>query len=1778
MSSVDNRVVQMDFNNKRFEENVHTSISSLDKLKQSLNLDSSAKSLSNLENTANSFSLSGIASGVDTIAGRFSTLGIMGVTALQNITNQAINTGKRMVAALTIDPIKTGFTEYETKMNAIQTIMSNTASKGTTMSDVTRVINELNTYADKTIYNFAEMTKNIGTFTAAGVGLEDSAAAIQGIANLAAASGSSSQQASTAMYQLSQALSTGTVRLMDWNSVVNAGMGGEKFQEALKATAREHGVAVDSIIKNSGSFRDSLKEEWLSADILNETLKKFTVEGAKEYADSMVKSGKYTKEQADALMKEAQAMEDAATKVKTFTQLWDTLKESAQSGWAQSWELIIGDFDEAKSFLTKISDKIGGMISASADARNALLSGGLRTGWDQLLNTGGIEDEAGLTDTVKEIAKEHGVALDKIITDEVSFEESLKQGWLTSDILTESLQKYTDEVKGMSEEELKAAGYTQEYVEKMEKLAAGVKNGTISVEEFAEKMAKPSGRENVIDALRNSFNAIMSIVNPIKKAFSEIFHLDDVEATANKLYSLTERLKEFTSKLTIGTKTAENIKRTFKGLFALLSIGVQIVSAIAGGIMDLVKSILPAGDGILSITGNIGDSIVAFDEFLKSSGSFKNAISKIVGFLTNFTAILKKVVQGLADFVQKVKDAFNSFDDADGDAVGKFADNAEKRFNPLIKIAELIKKVFSALGAALKKVAEPIYNIINSIGDITSKIITHLLDAIKNADFNSLLDLVNTGMIGGLAVAIKKFFDTLTKVCKNSDSFGEKLGGILDGVKGALEGMQNSLKSNILLKIAIAIGILAAALVALSLIDSEKLAGALAAMTTMFIELFGSMAIFEKTMGGSVFGSMNTITSSMIKLAAAILILSFAMAKLAELDWNGIAKGLTAIGVIMLELVAFSKLMEKIKPSAVNTTGLIAVAIAVNILASAMAKIAPLNWEQIGKGLLSITGVLALLVAFTKAMGDSKILIQTGASMILIGVAMIVFAEGLERLGNLNWSQIGKGLLTMAGALAVVTVAMYFMRGPALAGAAAMLIVSVALMVLVPVLQSLAGMESSGKALLTLAGALIVIAVAMYFMTTAIVGALALLVVSAALTVFSFVLQKLAGMQMDEIGRALLVLAGSLVIIAAAMYALTYGIAGAAALLVITAALAVFVPILQVLASMSLQQLGMALLVLAGVFIVFGVAAAALSSVIVQMIGIAAALALLGVACMAVGIGVLAVSMGLAGIAGAGVAAAEAIVQMIITIIGVIPKVIEQIGIIITTLVTMITESLPLIVEMIKAVVLAICDTVITILPSLVEMIKAVIFAICDIINTVLPTVMETITNVLNALCELLITFIPKVLTILTLLLNGILALIVATTPGVVATVVTLLLCVIAGLTVVIPKLLELVALILTEVLKLLVNIIPKLLNAVEQILLAVIAFLLSFVPKLVESALELVVRILEAIAGKLDDVILAATAIALALIEGIVKTIPQVIDAATKMIIDVINGLANSIRENTPKMIAAVDNLMNAIIEAIIMWFTHFTGKGGEIVSKIISGIKTKVSEAKAVAKNLIGDVLQKIKDKIADFKTVGKDAISGLIKGIKDKASKAVEAAKGVVSDALAGAKKLLGIKSPSREFMKVGQFSDEGLVVGLTKYASKVKDAAGSVAQSALDTMSDTIGNISNILNGDVNTDPVIKPVLDLSNIRSGAKEIDSMLANQNTLSIDTKTAGTIAASMNSIQNGNNSSELASAIKGLRKDLANVSNNTYNINGVTYDDGSNITDAVATIVRAAKIGRRV
>lgn len=378
-ASIDEKVVRLKLENAGFKAGITSAIDSLKSLNNSLKMKGAADGLTALSSAASRFSLAGVQDAVAQTTQKFPMLEGIATVALGNIAAKAATVGAGLVKSLALDGITDGFKEYELQLNSVQTILANTKSKGETIDTVNAALDELNTYADKTIYNFGQMTSNIGLFTAAGVGLGESVSSIKGLSNLAASSGVGATEASRAMYQLSQAIASGTVKLMDWNSIQNAGLGGETFKNALIETARAHGVAVDDIIAKQGSFRDSLSEGWLTADIMNETLMLMTDE-IENFSDAELQSMGYTQKRIDQMREFAQTAQDAATKFKTATQIIDTVKEMVGSGWATTWRLLIGDFEEASELWTTVGNKITGFIDQANNARNAVVEAFVEAG------------------------------------------------------------------------------------------------------------------------------------------------------------------------------------------------------------------------------------------------------------------------------------------------------------------------------------------------------------------------------------------------------------------------------------------------------------------------------------------------------------------------------------------------------------------------------------------------------------------------------------------------------------------------------------------------------------------------------------------------------------------------------------------------------------------------------------------------------------------------------------------------------------------------------------------------------------------------------------------------------------------------------------------------------------------------------------------------------------------------------------------------------------------------------------------------------------------------------------------------------------------------------------------------------------------------------------------------------------------------------------------------------------------------------------------------------
>ena len=1252
-TTIDEKVVEMRFDNKQFESNVATSMSTLDKLKKSLKFDGASKGLENINAASKQTNIPILGNAVEAVSAKFSALQVMGVTALANITNSAVNAGKRIASALTIDPIKTGFQEYETQINAVQTILANTSSKGTTLQQVNSALDTLNKYADKTIYNFTEMTRNIGTFTAAGVDLETSVSAIQGIANLAAVSGSTSQQASTAMYQLSQALSSGTVKLMDWNSVVNAGMGGQVFQDALKQTARVHGIAIDKMIEDEGSFRETLSKGWLTADILTETLNQFTMaaeEGTDEweaYKKSLMDTG-YTEEQAIAILKMANTATDAATKVKTFTQLWDTLKESAQSGWTESWEIIVGDFEEAKGFLTEVSDRLGSMIGESAEARNAMLSGGLSSGWKQLLNAG-IADEAGYKDTFKSVAKAHGTSIDDMIaaekklddslTDTEAFQKALKTGFkdgsITADMLTESVHKMTDKMSNMSAEELKAAGYTQDHVKQIKELSTGLKDGSISMDDFVNKMTRPSGRENIIQALWNSFDGLISVIEPIKEAFREIFP----PMTGEQLYKLTEQIRDLTAKFKLSEEQADKLKSVFKGVFSVFDIGLSVVKSLTKGIVEALRKINGFSGGLLDGAASFGDFLTNLRDSVKETDFFGNVINKVVSFLSN-------AIDKIKEFGQSLKNGFEN-------------SNSNSIFGFFKGLWDIITKISAGIAKVFSKIASTISETFGK-GDI--------------------LEVLNSGVLISILVGVKKMTSSLSDTFKNVGGFVENVKGILDDVRGCLQAYQEQLKAGTLLKIASAIAILAGSLFLLSTIDPNLLGGAITAITVLFVELVGAMTVFNKIGGSSKM--FDSSAKKMIAMSLSILILVSALKTLSGLNWEQMAIGLTAISVLLWELVAASVVMSKTGSKMIKgSLGLIALAAAMKILASVCKDFSMMSWEEMFKGVAAIGLLLLELSIFSNIAGKAKHVVRTGLSLILIATSMKMFASALSELGKMEWISIKKGLAAMGGALVEMAAAMKLMP--------------------------------KGSVL----------------------KATELLIAVASLKLLAKALSDFGGMEWINIGKGLAAIGGALAELAIGLNLMKGTLGGAAALLVAALALAVVVPIMKTLGNMSWEQIAKGLITLAGAFVIIGVAGLLLKPLIVPILGLAGAFVLLGVGMLGIGAGLVLISAGITALSVALSAGATAIVASLTVIVtGVlelIPTIARIIGEGIVELAKVIGEYTPQLADSLLKLLLGVIQSLAENAPQITDALLDLLIGIINSLSAHMPALIEAFVNLL---------------------------------------------------------------------------------------------------------------------------------------------------------------------------------------------------------------------------------------------------------------------------------------------------------------------------------------------------------------------------------------------------------------------------------------------------------------
>ena len=1197
---VDTNVVEMQFDNRNFEKNVAESMSTLDKLKNKLNFKGCSDGLDEVGKATKNVDLSPLQRGVESVKVKFSSLEVVAMTALSSITNSVITAGKRLVSSFTIDPVKSGLSEYETQINSVQTILANTKSKGSTLDDVNNALSELNKYADLTIYNFTEMTRNIGTFTAAGVGLKDSTKAIQGIANLAAVSGSNSQQAATAMYQLSQALAAGTVKLQDWNSVVNAGMGGETFQNALKDTARAHGIAVDEIIKDEGSFRESLKKGWVTSEIMIETLSKMTKTGAAEYlakltgvsqkeiekqqalvdankdgtvtydklAASMAKTGEITKENAINILEMADTATNAATKVKTFHQLLDTLKEAAQSGWTQTWQLIFGDFEQAKELFSEASDYFGDIISKSADKRNNFLRAALgnvvtEKDWKQLQNAG--KATKNFEDVLIEVAKSHNVSIDSMIASEGSFANTLKSGWLTADLYKEAIKKTTDAEKDLIDKEAKSIDSKKDQIKYTKQMTEALKEVDKPYSELLDKMNRPSGRELLIDSVRNTLKAFATEIEGVKRAWSDVFPA----AQSEQLYNIINGLHSFTEYLTKIDADGTKVQRSMRGLFSVLHL---ITTVIGGGFkigIQVVQAILSHFNlNILDVTAAVGDAVYKFDQWIEKNSLIAKGVNFVISAIEKAVKSTKewldkaKEIPEVQDGINAAHEAFASFVVTFGD---KLSDAGERVDGFISRVKQMdgltlenVQKTFKDFYVNVLTSTFSFKNVSKDIRETFSKTQDAFVDGLGNSgkevdsfksslfeDLDSIkkkaskVDVLGPLLTVGAGISIYKTSKTILGIFEAIGGFAKALKGPLTALTGvlnstsiALKAYAFNLKAEGIKAVAIAIGILAGSLFVLAQCKPKKLivaAGALAIVS-------GALAVLVAVLGHFSMVSIGKVSTSMVAISASLLILVAALKKLESVSMDGIHERLLMLASIAGGLVVFTALANAIPGENKSILSLVAFSVSLNLLVGALKKLDKVKFSSIRSSLAALIVTMAGLWVLCKAINKNEgTALQASGGLVLVSLSLLLFVKAIKKIVGIDVNEIQNGILGMIVILGSFLILMRASRkvGKNAAQAGLMMVgIAASLILMATAIKKIGKLSSTevGRGVAAISGLLLVfgavVAMSKFAGENAGKAGLMVLAMSGTFLAVTVCMTILGRLKDDQVNRALKAIAG----------------------------------------------------------------------------------------------------------------------------------------------------------------------------------------------------------------------------------------------------------------------------------------------------------------------------------------------------------------------------------------------------------------------------------------------------------------------------------------------------------------------------------------------------------------------------------------------------------------------------------------------------------------------------
>lgn len=1172
-TTIDEKVVEMRFDNRDFEKNVRTSMNTLSDLKNSLKFSDASKSFSNLEKAAKGVKFDGLSNAIETVKMKFSGLQIAAARILSNIVDDAYFYGKRLVKALSFDQISAGWSKYAEKTSSVQTIMAATAKDfedtGVQMEYVNGQLEKLNWFTDETSYNFLDMVNNIGKFTSNNVKLDDAVTAMQGISNWAAISGANVGEASRAMYNLSQAMAMGEVKLMDWRSIENANMATYEFKQQVVEAA----VALGTITKKGedaydvagktytllGLFSEGLKDGWFSSDVLMKTLSgygEFTnklydateemgltatemLEAIDEFKDGSLDLDKYAKETGVSVSTLSKYINElgsdsyelgrkafkAAQEAKTFQEAIDSVKDAVSTGWMTTFEHVFGDYQTAKKVWTGLANELYDVFAESGNTRNellrlwALMGGrdqlfeGVKNVWTNIRNIIGSVKE-GIRDIFPPMTVKSLIELTNKFRD---FSERLMVSEENLDRIKRTFRGFAAVLDIARQFIVAIWGGVKQLIRVFTPFGGTLLETTATIGDFLVKLRDWIKENDIfVNVVNKVVDAIKYIANGVDTLFKKITGygvVDIVKKIGDNLYYTYQKLS-LIFKLLFGNNTLHDISDLIKQfkeltgmdfddskLYRFFKRTKQIFLGFKTLISDLVHG-EKFGDAVKKFIGTSfgsgqGKALSSFGEsFQKAWVKISESFESFKKGFSDFSAIIKKrwdsikdSFSGARDVIveawEKIKEVIAEVSGTDINGMSTLGKVISVLLYPIQLFFTGLKYLFQGLGVIIEDFGPSILTFLKKIGNGIINFGRSIGDAIKNADFSKFIDLVTSGslaiILGKLAKSLlgfSKVGDTLKSFGKGSDGkfsifvflknlydngkkvterIGDAFASMLDSIRGVLVAWQKDLQANVILKIALAIGVLAASLVILSGIDQKSLTSAIGAITMLFTELVaafkiisGSMVV-EETIGAGVGGTVKKMLTQytqlaafILSLSASILLMSIALKKIATLDKDQIKNGLIGFTVIFAELTAFLKYIStNVDSATIGIKGLISLSISLYIMASAVKKLAKLDTKSMFQGISGIGTILLLLVGFIKLLGNNlksasmsngdaqfQSLLSIANGILILSIAMKILVSSVKKLGKMDPRAMEQGLLGFAGILAIIDGFIFLFKSP----------------------------------------------------------------------------------------------------------------------------------------------------------------------------------------------------------------------------------------------------------------------------------------------------------------------------------------------------------------------------------------------------------------------------------------------------------------------------------------------------------------------------------------------------------------------------------------------------------------------------------------------------------------------------------------------------------------------------------------------------------------------------